>query len=273
MYAIDFEYAEEMLSDYGMMIGSFDGSQDGTVQSGADIKFNQVKPSGSNKSLIVSTSYEECYSTTFQIIKNPCTISETEEMFLSPTEVSQLQRWLCRKNYNRFRIMQDNFYDLYWNSVFSSKQVMYGGKIVGLELTMYTDHPYGFNDELEVEYDCSTNNQFTIYNLSDETGVLYPEIEITLLESPSNDFELYNYTESVSRKTKISGCSSGEIIKFSGDTKIISTSYSSHTTMAKDFNYIFPRIINYYEERENIIKVNASCKIKIRYSPIKKVGL
>lgn len=48
----DFEYAGEMLSDYGMMLCSFDsGGGIETVSSGADVTFNQIKPIGSNRSM------------------------------------------------------------------------------------------------------------------------------------------------------------------------------------------------------------------------------
>lgn len=272
MYAIDFEYAGELLSDYGMVIGNFDGSSDGTVQSGADIKFNQIKPSLSDKSLIVSSSYEESYSTTFQILRNPCLIEDFNDMYLDTTEVSQLQRWLCQKQYKKFKVPQDGYYDLYWNAVFSSQQIMFCGKIIGLEITMYTDHPYAFNDELEIEYDCSDNNEFTVYNLSDETGVLYPRIEIEILED-TDSFLIYNQSE-IYRKTEVKNCSNGEVITFSGDSKVIKTSFETvHKKLAQDFNFIYPRIMNTYEDRENIFHVNTPCRIKMYYSPIKKVGL
>ena len=56
----DFEFAGEMLSDYGMILCSFDsGGGIETFSSGADITFNQIKPIGSNRfNLYSSTSGE-----------------------------------------------------------------------------------------------------------------------------------------------------------------------------------------------------------------------
>lgn len=274
MYAVDFIYDGELLSDYGMMIGSLDGSSDDTVSSGADITFNQAKPSGSNKFNLYSSVYDECYTTTFQIIKNPCATSgEMEEIYLSPTLVSQLQRWLCRKNeYKKFKIVQDDYMDLYWNGTFSSKQIELGGKIIGLELTMYTNHPYAFNDEIVLEYNCLEETSFDIYDMSDETGVLYPCVEIKTSEENDTGLtlELINITEN--KITSVENCLPGETITFYGDSKIIESD-KEHDKLPKDFNYIFPRITNNYENRKNTFTVNIPCEIKITYSPVKKIGL
>lgn len=270
MYAIDFEYNGERLSDYGMMIGFMNHSEDGSVSSGGEIKFNQVKSKVSNKFHIASSSYEECYTATIEIFKNPC-LNDDDNMYLSPTLVSQLQRWLSQKQYKRFKIIQDDYINIYWQSTFSCKQIMFGGRIIGLELTMYTDHPYAFNDEIEIEYECSNNDTFEVYNLSDEIGFIYPKIEITLAED-CEEFNLVNVSDN-DRKTTIYNCVNNETIFFSGDTKIFSSINGLHSSIPNDFNYIFPRITNDYYNRNNIFKVNAACNIKITYSPIKKVGL
>lgn len=268
MYAIDFEYNGERLSDYGMIIGSFSSTSVEAVSSGGDIVFNQIKTNNAKFNL-VSSSYDNCYTTTFEIIKNPCI---SDDMSLSPTLVSQLQRWLSRRQYEKFKIIQDDYADIFWRATFSCKQILIGGKIVGLELTMYTEYPYAFSDEVEITYDCSGENlTFDVYNLSDEVGVLYPRFEVTLNEN-CEEFIIKNITDN-NRKTIIYNCVAGEVINFSGNTKIFTSSNGLHSSIPHDFNYIFPRLINDYNDRENTFTVNASCRIKIMYAPIKKIGL
>lgn len=271
MYATNIEYDGEKLSDYRMIICQFDGSSGSEiVSSGADITFNQIKPSGSNKFNLYSSTYESVYTTTFQICKNPCGINTQDDMFLSVEEVSALQRWLCRKNqYNKFKIDQDGYEHIYWNATFSSKQIEVNGRIIGLELTLYTDAPYAYMDEITIEKDCSNDLKFDIYDVSDEEGYIYPDVIITLLED--GDFTLSN---SLSNKTTfISNCSKGEIITIEGDSQIISSSLSAHKSLSKDFNYFFPKIINTYTETKNTFTCNLKCMITITYSPIRKVGL
>lgn len=269
MYATDFEFAGEKLSDYGMMICSFNGSNLETVSSGADITFQQSVSSCGNRFNLYASSYTSAYSSTFQICKNPCV--KTGNGDLSVEEVSALQRWLCRKNkYHRFKIFQDGYEHIYWNAVFSSKQIETGGRTMGLELTLYTDAPYAYMDEIIISKDCSENLSFHIYDNSDEEGFLYPDLEITLLEG--GIFTLQNSLDC--KTTKIKGCISGECIKIDGKNQIISTSLpSGHASLAEDFNYFFPKIINTYTDNDNIFTCSLKCKIAISYSPIRKVGL
>lgn len=267
----NFEFAGEKLSDYGMIVCEFDDSGGvETVSSGADITFKQVKSSSGNKFGLVSSNYESCYTSVFKICKNPCTTNNQNEMYLSVEEVSALQRWLCRKNkYNKFKIDQDGYEHIYWNATFSSKQIEVNGRIIGLELTLYTDAPYAYMDEITIEKDCSNDLEFDIYDVSDEEGYIYPDVIITLLED--GDFALSNLLSN--KTTSISNCSKGEIITIEGDSQIISSSLSAHKSLSKDFNYFFPKIINTYTETKNTFTCNLKCMITITYSPIRKVGL
>lgn len=269
MYCTDFEYANELLSDYGMMVCKFDSSGGiETVSSGADITFHQVKSSGSNKFNLYSSTYEESYTTTFQICKNPCSVTSQEEMYLEPDLVSALQRWLCRKEYHRFKVDQDGYENIHWNAVFSSKQITLDGRIVGLELTLHTDAPYAYMDEVSVEYECSAGTSFDLYDNSDEEGYIYPDVEITILSD--GNFRLENSMDK--RIMKIDGCKNGEVITIDGQNQIITTSLVSHN-LSRNFNYFFPKIFNTYGDTLNIFTPNLNCKIIISYCPIKKVGL
>lgn len=274
MACIDFEYAGELLSDYGMMLCSFDsGGSIETVSSGADITFNQIKPSDSNRFNLYSSTYGTALSATFQICKNPCRLKNQDEMELSIEEISAIQRWLCRKDgYKRFKLGKKGFEHVYWNGTFSSKQIVLNDQILGLELTIYTDAPFAFMDEISTEYECSAGASFDLWDNSDETtdlnNSLRPNMEITILSD--GDFQLENSMDN--KMMKITNCKSGEILTIDGKNQIITSSFSSHN-IANDFNYFFPRIINNYENRCNTFTPNLDCKIKITYSPIRKVGI
>lgn len=273
MYATNFEYAGEKLSDYGLIICDFDNKGLDTVSSGADITFNQIKSSIGKFFHIISSDYDSAYSTTFQICKNPCLLDSQKEMFLSPMEISALQRWLCRKNqYHRFKIYQKNYQHLYWNATFTSKQIILNGNTIGLELTLYTDAPFAYMDEIVIEKDCTENLFFDIYDSSDEEGYIYPNLTIHLSEG--GNFILSNeFSGNTICKMSIANCSQGETINIDGRHQIISTSYSTHTTISKDFNYLFPKLVNTYTDNKNTFSCNLKCKITLAYSPIRKVGL
>lgn len=270
----NFEYAGEMLSDYGMMVCSFNGSGGiETVSSGSDITFNQAKVFGSNYFNLYSSAYEAPLSTTFQICKNPQAVKNNDEMTLSVELVSSLQRWLCRKgSYNRFKIAKYGFEHIYWNGTFTCRQISLNGCIIGLELTLLTDAPYAYMDEVSVEYDCPAGTSFDVYDSSDELTDINvqnrPDIEITLLSA--GDFILENSLDN--KITRIKNCLANEVITIQGKCQIIHSSISSHN-VANDFNYYFPRLISTYSDSRNTFTPNLSCKIKLSYSPIRKVGI
>ncbi|MCM1500385.1 MAG: hypothetical protein NC124_18135, partial [Clostridium sp.] len=262
MYAIDFEFDGQKLSDYGMIICSFNSNLE-TVSSGADITFHQSNSSCGNRFHLYASTYDSAYSSTFQICKNPG--DKLNDGNLSVEEVSALQRWLCRKDkYYRFKVFQDGYEHIYWNATFSSKQIEIGGRAVGLELTLYTDAPYAYRDEIVVSKDCSENLSFHIYDNSDEVGFIYPNLTITLLEDGEGEDRVFTLKNSLDHKTtRINGCTSGECIEIDGKNQIIRTSCLTHTSLAKDFNYFFPKIINTYTDNDNIFTCNLKCEIKI----------
>ncbi|MCI8482789.1 MAG: hypothetical protein HFH41_00445 [Lachnospiraceae bacterium] len=279
MYCMDFAYDKEKLSDYGMMLCNFNHSNSlETLSSGADITFHQISAGRNPRFPLYASTYDTAYTASFQICKNPC-LNTSGTPWLSPWEVSALQKWLCRKNrYHRFKIDQEDYQTLYWKSVFSAKQVMMNGKIAGMELTMYTDSPYAYRDEATLEFECRANEPFSVYSLSDEEGCLYPWVEITCREMETDDsrtdtflLELSNTLDQ--KTTQIKGCRKGEILTLDGEHFTISSSEKSHVSLARDFNYYFPRIINTYENNKNDFTLNRDCTLLLRYSPVCRIGL
>lgn len=275
MYATDFEYDKKRLSEFRMILCSFDnGSSMESISSGADITYHQEKSSGSEIFNLQAHSYESPYSATFQICKDPCRLKNPKDMYLTPLEVSELQRWLCRKSYHPFKMNQDNYRDLYWNAVFTSKQININGGIAGLELTMYTNTPYAYHDEIVHEFDFSGQNLDPagnpvpkyFHNISDVEGHIYPDLEIRIAQNGGLNLSLNG------RRTEIANCRKQEIITIKGSQQIISTSDAAHE-IAKDFNFVFPRMEQEYEENKNYISADLRCGVTLKYSPIVLTGL
>ncbi len=269
MYAIDFEYDGLTLSDFGMMIGSFSSTGTETVSSGADISFQTVRPAGSDRFRFYGAKYEEAYTATIQICKCPC-ISPTP--YLSPTEVSGLQRWLCRKEgFHKLHVMSDSYSDIYWNAAFSSKQINLGGHIVGLELTLYTDAPYAYQKEQTFSFSLAPGGKFSIYDTSDEVGYIYPCVVIKAIKD--GNIHLSNQLDHFSLSLKV--LSPNEKITLDGKNKRI-TSTDKEGNLASRFNFHFPRICNTFENRNNeftLSQDSVGCDISFTYSPIIKIGI
>lgn len=108
----------------------------------------------------------------------------------------------------------------------------------------------------------------SINDTSHEEGYIYPYAEIIMLED--GDLKIYNAIEG--RETCINNCIEGEVITM--EYPIIKSSDPEHNKkIQNDFNWNFFRIANTYENSRNDLVIFTPCEIKIKYSPIVKVGL
>ena len=84
------------------------------------------------------------------------------------------------------------------------------------------------------------------------------------------NLNIYNAIEG--RDTYIANVSTDEIIIL--DYPVIRSSLpSSSHNIQNDFNWKFFRIANTYDNSRNDLTISLPCSIKIKYSPIVKVGL
>ncbi len=271
MYATDFEYDGYTLSDFGMTICSFQSAGLETVSSGADLSFQTVKPSGSDKFRFYGSGYEESFTATIQICKSPC---GGTGFYPEPSEISALQRWLCRKDgYHPFHVIQEDLKDIFWNAAFTCRQLVFNGRTAGLELMLYTDAPYAYLKSEPVSCSLTPGDSFSLFDQSDETGSIYPTVEI--LCKGQGDIRL---TNSMDRKIlTLTSLSFNERITLDGEHKII-TSSLQRKDLPDHFNFYFPRIRNTFRERENIFTLIGNdkaipCDITFHYHPVIKTGL
>lgn len=116
-------------------------------------------------------------------------------------------------------------------------------------------------------------NQHSINDTSYEEGYIYPYMEITIgnIDNiPEKDRNLNIHNAIENRDTYIANCKSGEVITL--DYPVIQSSDSSHN-IQNDFNWTFFRVANTYDNSRNDLVISLPCSIKIKYSPIVKVGI
>ena len=276
MYCIDFEYDGKRLSDYGCIVCHISSKSDlNTVNIGSQITFNTINRVQQNKFKIMSTQYDEAYTATFEIGKFNC--NNRDDYTFSPKEVSALMKWLNKKKYCKFKmIYQDGeFSNIYYMGSFNVQMVTYGGDVIGLELTLQTNAPFGYYDPIDYEMRFnSVNEEIIIYDASDEIGYVYPHnVQIECLES--GKLTIHNSKDGL-RSVVIDNCVKGEILTLDGENKII-TSSKNHTRLYNDFNYNFVKISNNSEngidDNQNIFTVSLPCIITFTYSPICKMGI
>lgn len=264
MKAYDFKFAEKSLSDYGFIICNFGDKGLDTVSNGAVVSFNTIPTLNGTFHELISVAYEDCLETTIQICKNPCGVNGME---ISHTTLRELTKWLCRKQFYKFELLSDGYEDLYYEAVISVSRIEIDGKLVGLELEIKTNRPFALKKPRTITIkNAVKDGTHSINDTSDEEGYIYPHTEITINEGGVLD--IYNAIEQ--RHTIIKNCVAGEVITM--DYPVIQSSISSHN-IQNDFNWNFFRVANTYDNSRNDLTISLPCSIKIKYSPIVKVGL
>ena len=264
MKAFDFEYDNRNLSSYGFIICNFDSKGKNTVSNGSTITFNTISTLGGSKHNLTSVEYEECLETTIQICKNYCS-SDIKE--ISSTELRELTKWLSRKNFLKFKILDDDYIDLYFEASFNISRIEYDGKLYGLELHVITNSPFARKEPRVVNIiNIKQDGKYSLNDTSYEEGYIYPYTEITI--NQDGNLNIYNAIED--RNTYIANCVAGEVITM--DYPVIQSSVSSHN-IQNDFNWNFFRVANTFNNSRNDLTISIPCTIKVKYSPIVKIGL
>lgn len=264
MKAFNFKYGEHCLSEFSMIICHFGDKGLDTIEDGAKITFNTISTLNGAKNELTSAVYEDCLGTTIQICKYSCDGGIKE---ITATEHRELTKWLCRKKFLKLKIFDEDHIDLYYEASFNVSKIELDGKLYGLELEVVTNRPFALRDPKTISIrNLVTDGKHSLNDISHEEGYIYPYTEIIVNED--GDLNIHNAIEN--RNTYIANCVAGEIITM--DYPVIMSSISSHN-IQNDFNWSFFRVANTYDNSRNDLTISIPCDIKIRYSPIVKVGL
>lgn len=277
VYALDFEYDNQYLSDYGFIICEFEAKNSiETVKSGSNIVFNKTSTHNGRNNYLLNAKYDSCIETSFSICKNPCGCKNQSEKVITSDEYRLLIRWLNRKEFLRFRFISKDSRDVcYYNSSFNIETITIAGKLFGLRLNMTTDAPFGYGGDKHEKILFETSAPHKIIDNSDEIGYVYPDIIIYCFMD--GDIAIHNDYDDATMI--ITNCSNEETITIKGDEQIITTDNDNHD-ICNDFNYVFPKIGNTYDNRTNTFTlvqlddyVYAGCVAEFIYRPIVKENI
>ena len=267
MYAIDFEYDGILASDYDLMICSFDSTGVETVDCGSAITFNTVPLLNGTRYALTSTLYENDTEYTFQICKSSCLAKLTP---FDTDEQRRIFRWLNRNDgFHKLKIIQEGYENIFFEGSFNVKTIQISGEVQGFELTFISNRPFALFEKERFIINADTSNYtYCFEDISDNIGYIYPDIKIKC--NSSGDLKIHNSVEN--RTTVIKNCSAGEVITCD-EFLNISSSFSSHK-LYDDFNFVFFRIANRFDEIKNTLTISIPCEITIEYNPIVKgVGM
>ena len=267
---IDFIYCGHSLSEYDGIIGEIGSGGDiSPVNIGSELNLNpvEIKPLKVRKSVVPT--YDSYVEKQFSFFKNVCSGAD----HYTWEEVTQIMRWLNQQSYEKFTPVYSDpaCPTVHYYASFNVQPIPYNGFVIGFQLNMVTNAPFGYYDDVTV----SDVDTLVINDISDEKGFIYPICNIT---ANSDGHLILTNNRDPNAKTIIANCKEGETITLNGKTQSISTS-APHVNFHNDFNYIFPKIWNDMspagvDERINIFSINdEGATISMTYTPISKFGL
>ena len=259
----DFEYDGIRLSDMGFMTCTFDKESD-VVTPSSTIELTMVSFNNGTDNIVVKVKHNSNVEFTFQICNtNFCNDGDS---FVSSYDVSKIFQWLNRKKVLKFKPIDDNglFTNVYFTGTFNVSTIEFGGNIIGFELSFISNKPYALTDVYVRESGEAKNWTFTIEDISEDDGILYPEVKIEITKK--GDLSIKN--SRAKGLCNISGCVEGEKINIS--YPIIT---STEENISERFNWNFPMIYNDFRNKRNEFEVSLPCNIEMHYSPAIKMTL
>lgn len=261
----DFLYDGRALSEFGYIL-LMENSEEQMDTSNMEIK--NIKGARNDKSIGVGYQYGENLTATYLIMKDFCEFPD-DELDLTDDDVSELTRWLCRKQYKWFKFIDDEdmgVADVWYQGYWTVKKEFVGDRVIGLQITLHTNAPYGYS---RIVKHVHADNQFSINIHTDEEGYIYPDVTITVQED--GDLEFTNVTEG--RVTEIKNCVAGETITIlNADIQQIGSTNTAHDWI-HEYNYKYPRFAVSYGNLSNDFNINLEAEIIFEYREIRKVGL
>ena len=254
-----FTFAGKTSDEFGLIMCSFEGSEPSDT-SGGKIEFTKIDSSIQNRWYKTgNANYSEPLQFSFQIVKS------TFEPF-DAYDYSSIARWLVRKDgYKDFMITRSDYDNIHFNVQMNIEPIEVAGNIVGITVNGITDSPFGYSQLNKYVIECNGFTEYTIFDLSDEIGYIYPDIEIEVKDNC--DVIITNTHEN--RTFSLKNCVANEIIKIDG--KLLQMTTNANRNLYENTNYIYPRIANDYDNRKNVFKIQGNCIVTMRYREIRKV--
>ena len=190
----------------------------------------------------------------------------SSNFFISDDTNRWIMRWLNRPTFEQFRPLRRDA-GVFYNGSFIVRAQLYGGRLIGYELTLHTDRPFGYAEAEEYAFTVNANGIYTLVDSSDEIGDIYPTMEVTC--GSAGTLTITNSMDA-NWSTVITDCAANEVITF--NHPIVTTSSTTHT-IQDCFNYNFPRISNTYDANTNTFTFSLPCSVTMSYNPIRKLGI
>lgn len=265
VFGSDLILGEFRLSDYGMILASFEYS--GVSEDNIGMTRSTIEEYlGDNPiPVYLGDKYTDKIRPQVTFVKNPCMYHDNK-MYFTEKECRNIFRTMTGiHGYQWMKIINDTDEDDIWykakiNDV-NVKKV--NGMVAGIILTMECDSCFGYSNETNIDLNLTKNKPTKIYSNTDDLhNYIYPVF--TIKASSAGTLQIKNNTDNWI--TEIKNVKVNEVITIDSKNEIISSSIS-HQLLLNDFNLNWIRLLP--DENEYVINQNA--KITFSYRVPRKV--
>ena len=183
-------------------------------------------------------------------------------------------RWLNRRDgHKEFQLVsQVGYEDLYFYAQINVKPLKCRGRVYALELSVGTNLSFAVR-KCSKDFTISTANETqTITDISDDIGDTPILMQVT--SKGAGTLTIANNRLSAKEQTEIKSVVNDEIFTLDG-VNLIATDSADRTDapLSKRFNYRFPKLVNTYENTENVFTFSLPCTVHVEWDSPVKVGL
>lgn len=264
----DFLFEGHCASDFDLVLASADGANLSESLGIATPEAITVQPVLGDRQFFIRNHYTTMLQKTLRLLhfdRISCQVTP-----LSTAMQEEIIRWLCREDgYHPFCFLDPEEPDsVYFDVRINAGVLELAGSPCGFELTLETNCPYGYQPVHIIRSISADAPALTIQDPSSRVG-----------SSPVNLFLLYQGEENQTleiensfdhRKTRITGCHSGEMLQLT-ELHTISSSIRQDE-IANAFNYVFPTVSNTLGRRTNVFTFSQPCQVELDYKAYRKVG-
>lgn len=265
----DVKFGNFIATEHNLVAVSFDDSSSDEDDFGMESDTEEEYLGRNTIPLDYGSTHQGKQSFEITFMKDPCKISDQNDMALTDFEVRAILRELTGKQYYQNLYLYDgrNHYDEpvhFRAKVTETSRQVVNGLTMGLKFGFECDSFWMYTDELSLDLRPKANQNVYFYNSSDELNdYLLPILEITI-GSAADSFTITNKSDN-DRQTKITTVSSGEIITLDSLHTKISSSKSGRL-IADDFNMKWVKLV----PDENILVFSQNCSVTMKYTLLRK---
>jgi hypothetical protein len=238
----EFQYDGKSSNDFNLKIVKFsDTGLRGAELIGIPLEIEEQKIKNNPKPFFYGVQIAEKLQFKIQIVVLPEDSGILNENPLTPHTAGAISKWLFKKEYKEFKIIDTDYSNIVYNCIFQNpRRIELGMGTYGFELDVTCDRPYGYRKQT-ITRNVSASSTFNLKNLGYTNDYIKPEIEFT---TSTSTMSIRNNTDN-GRDFKFTGLSNGETIYVNNEREEIVSSTGLNRNGNFNFNW-FRIVPDYY---------------------------